>query len=91
MPALHLGAEDSLERRSAMKPTEDILDNLIRYGFQAAGAIVIPAVGAIAGRWISGLTGRGLEKKAIESPRRRGRSSSTCTNHNQQYRIRWVS
>ncbi len=53
-----------------MSATDLILDLVIRYGFQVLGAVVILVVGAVAAKWIGGLTDRGLQKKAIEPPMR---------------------
>ena len=43
-------------------------DLLIRYGFQILGALVILAAGLILARYVGNLTGRWLERRALEPP-----------------------
>jgi small conductance mechanosensitive channel len=50
---------------SAKELTTDLL---IRYGFQILGALVILGVGLILARYVGNLTGRWLERRALEPP-----------------------
>jgi len=50
---------------SAKELTTDLL---IRYGFQIMGALVILGVGLILARYVGNLTGRWLERRALEPP-----------------------
>jgi small conductance mechanosensitive channel len=47
------------------------LDLLIRYGFQAFGALLILAAGLVVARWIGAATDRRLKRRAMEPPMRR--------------------
>lgn len=49
-----------------MLPNDAILDLLIRYGFQAAGALLILAAGLYLARWVGTLADRRLQKQEIE-------------------------
>ncbi len=44
------------------------VDLAVRYGFQILGALVILAVGVFLARWTGNLTGRWLERQAMEPP-----------------------
>jgi small conductance mechanosensitive channel len=50
---------------SAKELTTDLL---IRYGFQILGALLILGVGLILARYVGNLTGRWLERRALEPP-----------------------
>lgn len=50
---------------SAKELTTDLL---IRYGFQILGALVILGVGLVLARYVGNLTGRWLERRALEPP-----------------------
>jgi len=56
MPAVSFSAKDLM------------LDLVIRYGFQVAGALVILALGWLLGRWLGGLTRGVLERRHMEPP-----------------------
>jgi small conductance mechanosensitive channel len=52
-------------------PLNDMIkDLLVRYGFQAAGALALLAAGLFAARWVAKLTDRFLAKQQIEPPLR---------------------
>ena len=57
--------EDSHPSLSAKELTTDLL---IRYGFQILGALVILGVGLLLARYVGNLTGRWLERRALEPP-----------------------
>lgn len=45
-----------------------VVDLVVRYGFQVAGALVILVVGVLLARWCGALAGRWLERQPIEPP-----------------------
>jgi small conductance mechanosensitive channel len=52
----------------AISAKELTMDLLIRYGFQILGALVILGAGLILARYVGNLTGRWLERRALEPP-----------------------
>ncbi len=51
-----------------MSAKDLLIDLVIRYGFQALGAIAILGVGVFLARWVGDITGRWLERRAMEPP-----------------------
>src|SRR5574341_277867 len=47
---------------------DSVMDLLVRYGFQAVGALVILAVGLFAARWVGNVSERWLAKQDLEPP-----------------------
>jgi len=51
-----------------MSAKDAVVDLLIRYGFQAAGALVLLAAGLLGARWVGNLVDRWLAKQEMEPP-----------------------
>ena len=53
---------------SSLSARELTIDLLIRYGFQILGALVVLGAGLLLARYVGNLTGRWLERRALEPP-----------------------
>ena len=53
---------------SSLSARELTIDLLIRYGFQILGALVVLGAGLLLAHYVGNLTGRWLERRALEPP-----------------------